>query len=398
MTTRFRLDFIRLDTTQGDVTYRFPSPLTVLAGPVGVGKSTLFELIKFAIGGNAELTPVVDENVRDVEVHLTVGRDRYGFTRSLDPAKRNTIRVADLITRERLPDRFVSREPLLSTLLLGALDLPTDMRAAARSKPTTNAGDRISFADIFTFMYVRQADINRDIAASQESYREPKRKSVFEVLFGITDAAILKTRSDIAEHNGALLKAEHDHEVVLQFLRDSNTTNRIDAESAHEAAVEAEASAQARLRDLRESLDPVEDRETQTLRDLLSEAERSTNDARQTAVVLMQQQVDYSKERRRLIQERDRLGRLKDAGERLADFEFRVCPRCMQDVHERHADPGLCRLCLQPDPIETPTTMMAATVTSNVSLLSNSMSLTTRSLQALISWLKSSGWSSIGNR
>ena len=226
MTTRFRLDFIRLDTTQGDVTYRFPSPLTVLAGPVGVGKSTLFELIKFAIGGNAELTPVVDENVRDVEVHLTVGRDRYGFTRSLDPAKRNTIRVADLITRERLPDRFVSREPLLSTLLLGALDLPTDMRAAARSKPTTNAGDRISFADIFTFMYVRQADINRDIAASQESYREPKRKSVFEVLFGITDAAILKTRSDIAEHNGALLKAEHDHEVVLQFLRDSNTTNR----------------------------------------------------------------------------------------------------------------------------------------------------------------------------
>lgn len=356
MTTRFRLDFVRLDTTQGDVTYRFPSPLTVLAGPVGVGKSTLFELIKFAVGGKAELTPVVDENVRDVEVHLTVGRDRYGLTRSLDPAKRNTIRVADLITRERLPDRFVSREPLLSTLLLEALGLPTDMRAAARSKSTTNAGDRISFADIFTFMYVRQADINRDIASSQESYREPKRKSVFEVLFGITDAAILKTRSDINERNGELVTAERDHEVVLQFLRDSNTTNRIDAESAHEAAVEAEASAEARLRDLRESLDPVEDRETQTLRDLLSEAERSTNDAHQTAVVLTQQQIDYSKERRRLIQERDRLERLKDAGERLADFEFRVCPRCMQDVHERHAGLGLCRLCLQPDPIETPTT------------------------------------------
>ncbi|MBW0118659.1 AAA family ATPase [Pseudonocardia abyssalis] len=352
MTTRFRIDVVRLDTTQGDVTYRFPSPLTVLAGPVGVGKSTLFELIKFAVGGNAELTPVVDQYVRDVEVHLTVGQERYGLTRSLDSTKRNTIRVTDLITRERLPDRFVSREPMLSTLLLEALGLPTDMRAAARTRPTTNAGDRISFADIFTFMYVRQADINRDIASSQENYREPKRRSVFEVLFRITDAAILKTRSEIAEHNAELLKAENNYEVVLQFLRDSNTANRIDAENAHATAVEAEAAADTRLRELRESLAPVEDRATQTLRDLLSEAERTTNDARQTAVVLAQQQIDYTKERRRIVQELDRLGRLKDAGERLADFEFKVCPRCMQDVGRRHADTDLCRLCLQPDPLE----------------------------------------------
>ena len=352
MTTRFRLDAVSLDTTEGTVTYRFPSALTVLAGPVGVGKSTLFELIKYGIGGNGELAPVAVNNVRDVTVQLTVGDERLTLTRSLDPTKKNTVRVVDRITRERLPDHFVKdREPSLNTLLLGALGLPTEMRAAARTTNTTKAGNRVTFADIFMFMYVRQAEINRDIASSQSSYREPKRKTVFELLFGLTDSDILQTRSDLAVRNGELDIAVHDHEVVLQFLHDSNTASRDEAVAAHAHAAEVEAVAETELGTLRQAVDPVVDRETQTLRDLLGEAERSLAAARQTAIVLAQQQVDYGTERRRVMQDLDRLRRLHDAGERLADFEFMVCPRCMQDVHHRDVATGHCRLCLQPDPV-----------------------------------------------
>ena len=53
-----------------------------------------------------------------------------------------------------------------------ALGLPDDMRAAARTGTSSNAGARISFADVFSFLYVAQSDINRDIAHSQESYRD----------------------------------------------------------------------------------------------------------------------------------------------------------------------------------------------------------------------------------
>jgi len=133
MTARFRLDAVSLDTTEGTVTYQFPSALTVLAGPVGVGKSTLFELIKYGLGGNGELALVAVNNVRDVAVQLTVGDERFTLTRSLDPTKKNTVRVVDRITRERLPDHFVKdREPSINTLLLDALGLPAEMRAAAR--------------------------------------------------------------------------------------------------------------------------------------------------------------------------------------------------------------------------------------------------------------------------
>ncbi|GAB3448558.1 hypothetical protein [Actinophytocola sediminis] len=352
MTTRFRIDTVTVDTTDGEVTYQFPSALTVLAGPVGVGKSTLFELIKYGLGGNGELAQVAVTAVREIQLRVTVGNERFGLTRSLDSKKSKVVRVTDLITHERLPDqRTGDGEPSLSALLLNALGLPADLRAAARTRTTTNAGARISFADVFTFMYVRQADINRDIASSKESYREPKRKSVFELLFGLTDAEILRLRSELATRNGERDQANHDHSLVVQFLRDSGTTSRITAENAVQTATRDEATALAEMDALRNAVDPVVDRETLTLRDLLSEAERSLAAARDTATRLAQQQAEYTSERRRVVLDLDRLRRLQDAGDRLASIEFAVCPRCLQDLTHRETPHDQCRLCLQPDPL-----------------------------------------------
>jgi hypothetical protein len=67
VTTRFRLDAVTLDTVEGPVHYPFPSDLTVLAGPTGVGKTTLLELVKFGFGGDGLLAPVVLQSVNDTE-------------------------------------------------------------------------------------------------------------------------------------------------------------------------------------------------------------------------------------------------------------------------------------------------------------------------------------------
>lgn len=45
MTVAFRIDSVRLETSNGPVEYSFPGDLTVLAGQTGVGKTTLLELI-----------------------------------------------------------------------------------------------------------------------------------------------------------------------------------------------------------------------------------------------------------------------------------------------------------------------------------------------------------------
>jgi hypothetical protein len=353
VTVKIRLDSVLLETTEGPVEYRFRSDLTVLAGQTGVGKTTLLELVKYGFGCNGKLAPKAIEVVNDVILEVTLGSSRLRLARSLDRRKGRVVRVTDLISQERLPDHHVDPAvaPSLSALLLTALGLPADARAAATGGGSSKRGSRITFADVFSFMYVQQADINKDIAHSQDSYIDPKRKAVFELLFGITDAEILAMRSEFNRLKGELEKTDTEHRNVLAFLRDSRTADRSIAQQELEAAVADELEAQAAQAALRDDVDPIADRETTVLRDLLGEAERSLADARRAAVDLARQQAECASERRRVRGDLDRYHRMRDAGERLADFEFTICPRCMQSLTTRPVPAGACRVCLQHDPV-----------------------------------------------
>lgn len=351
MTTTFRLDAITLNTTEGEVRYAFPSDLTVLAGSTGVGKTTLLELVKFGFGGEADIADVARDYVVEVLLDVTLGGSRYKLARTIDLSKRKIVRVTDLVTRERIADHHTTdTEPRLNSLLMSALGLPDDMRAASRATASSKLGARISFMDIFAFLYLPQQDINREIAHSDQSVREPKRKAVFEVLFGITDAEALGQRSLVNELKGKIDSADVEAKNVAAFLATSNTTTREQAQAVVDQAVAAEHEATAKLTELRNTLDPVSDRETHVIRDLLADAERSAGDSRSLVIDLQRRQGAYQLEWSRVQGDLDRLSRIVDAGHRLASIEFEVCPRCVQALGGRDVPTGSCRVCLQPDP------------------------------------------------
>lgn len=353
MTLSFRINELSLYTTEGQVRYEFGSDLTVLEGPTGVGKTTLLELIKYGFAaGEARLAPVAIEAVHDVAIDVSIGKDQFLIVRSLDAKKSKNVRVTDLLTGERLPDRSVGDgESTFNSFLLEKLGFPDGVRAAAQKSRSSKPGSRVKFGDIFKFVYIPQYAINRDIADSRDSYYEPKRKAVFELLFRLTDPEILSMQSQVNILNGKIDVADGQLKTVLDFLRDSNTSGREEVTENLATAVQEQEQALEELTALREELDPVIDRQTQAYRDLLTDAERTLSEARASVQDLARERDQIGNERRRVLADHARLERMRDAGARLANIEFSVCPRCMQSLKDRQVVGDQCRLCLQPDPV-----------------------------------------------
>lgn len=346
MSTRLRIFEVVIDTDQGPVRHRFEGALTVLSGPIGAGKSTLFELMKYALGGSARLTPVARTRARSVTVEALFGSKRLKVTRSID-RQTAVAHVEDLDDGDLTgvyEVEFGGEGPTVGQVLMRALGLPPDAMVTSKSRSS-----RLTFNNVWSFLYVEQREIDRSVAHNTDPYREPARRATFELLFGLTDPRLIQAK---AEHQRAaqdLAIQSRDERLILEFLQESQTRNRFDAENLLEELEAQRAQAEMRLRQMQN-----EDSEVRSRSGVVRELVLETRD-RISAMREQQRALEHEQRaRQRVISSLEErianVTRTSVASVLIGQIDFVVCPRCAQSIAGRDIPQAHCTLCLQPEP------------------------------------------------
>lgn len=344
MSTLFRVEALELRTNKSRHDRRtFRKGLNLLIGDPGSGKSTLIELIRFALGMKAQQTPVVEHSVHQVSVEIVAGDHRLRLTREVvTPAN---VEVHDLVTQETLgefPVESNDDQVCIGTALLKWLGVPADVEVTVHNRRKV-----LTFEHVWEYMHVPQLEIDHSIARHDATSLTAQRKRVFELLFGLVDEPLTELEKSIDLAKNRRRKAKGHLQGVEALVELSNLPTRVDLVSE---LAEAKRRRQQLLQineRLRSSLGAHDDRIV-ALRGLLT---TTRNTIARTDEALLR--VEETQRQRRARSEElaaalARLDRVRTANTILAPIEFSQCPRCLQALDEHRSDPGACRLCLQP--------------------------------------------------
>ncbi len=349
MTLHFRLHHVVLRTRGGgESRYDFRTGLNAVVGSYGTGKSSLFELIKYGLGGSAEIMPAIADNLAEVELEATVGTSRLRLVRSNG---RNRVAVTEAHTGT-LVGTWTTRggSAPASAALLEYLGVP----AARLSRRSTSGAtsEPLSFFDLYRYCYLQQNDIDRSVAGHRDAFVDRKRKAVFEMAFGLTDDRLRELRIEASELDQQRGQALTEAETVRRFIVQTGAPGPQDLDGAEADARSRLAKADAVLRGLQAdasagsggdaALDALRDK-VRALRRIAADAQADADAAhaavtRDTAVVA-QLELDAQRD-----------ARSAEATRTLSGLEFTSCPRCLQDLRGRDPEPGHCRLCMLPQP------------------------------------------------
>nr|WP_192749883.1 AAA family ATPase [Actinopolymorpha pittospori] len=346
-----RVDEISLSTDADEYTFSFAAPCTVLDGPVGTGKSSLLELIKHALGGNAVLTPVIRKEVHSVRARLSLNGTSIIVQRALGRAG-TSVEFRDPRDDgfiEQLSIRSRGDQASVSDRLLGLLGIPAVEIPRARTRATA-ASVPLTFNDLYAYVYVEQQDIDRSVVHHTEVFREPKRRAIFELLFGLADPQHLAMETELGRVRDGLRHAESRAAAVRTFLHTATDQDEESLRRRRLALGEKAEEAREGLERLRAEISASTSAH-QTLRDEVLKAEEDAQEASEGAQAA---ETEVARREHLLAQMRVNLVRedkARIASRRLSPLEFVVCPRCTQALEEGRSSAGVCALCLQPDPL-----------------------------------------------
>lgn len=220
MGQRLIIESLEVRTAAASESYSFGPGVNAVTGPLGSGKSSMLELIKYGLGGSAKVMPAVRDNVELIVLCVQAGQHRWQLTRRLrDPL----VDVLDLITGEPLGTWATTNRQnmrLLKVELQRALGLPTNWRVPTSRRKPTDKTMPIGFGDVYRYLYLDQEGIDSSVIRHTDNNLNNKRIAVFELLYGLASMRTVELARLRGERVEEAAAQRRKATAVAQFLRD----------------------------------------------------------------------------------------------------------------------------------------------------------------------------------
>jgi AAA domain len=230
----------------------FSDRLNVIVGPYGSGKSSLLELIKFALGGSAILSEAVSTGVASVRLEVLLAERPAAFEREIGSLRLIVTSGGEVEARLHATNSNAKGLVLASAYLTEALGLPVlQVRRSSRSDSTKP--ETISFWDLYRYAYISQDNMGQSIAGHADSILNGKRRRAFELMFGLVDEQIADLQVREGQAKEALRGRQSRIKDVSSFLAAVQVPTRGQVAERIEILRSASAAAREQLRVVRQS-------------------------------------------------------------------------------------------------------------------------------------------------
>ncbi len=320
---------------------KFKRGLNYISGPTSTGKSTIAELINYALGYKKHKDYIeVRQNCTEVELEIELGSKTFKIVRPLFDFDRPVKLYRYQENEEQyssdfelLPIDSPANESSLSSFLLNELGF-FNIKVANQA---------FSFRDIYKFCYLKQTEIDSEDLMKEKNWGSSlKRKPTFEILFNIFDNLLSEIKAQVKEQSELIDDLNKKRQGVLEFLKNLNMLDH-DEYKAQKSDIEEQIS--------RDKDTLYELKSTTKQNGLLpgSELEESIMNRRFTIERLSEESTEQQQYVNKLMllrnqyrSEMEKIEFLLEGSVSLNRYKFEICPSCLNELYPHESGCELC--------------------------------------------------------
>lgn len=330
----------------------FGEHLTFIHGEMSTGKSTVAGLIDYCFGGKLPATPAVLDELVSVRMEVEF-QDRMALFER-DVSNESHVQVTCIVSKGEMFNLDVpipaGEQPVLGNTIFNLSDLmfwllgqePVQVRRRTTDPDSTMI--RLSFRDIFKFLYLDQDNLDSDFFLLTIPIRQEKSKDTIHYLVGYISERLTELQDRLQEARASQRSKKEAAERIEEFLKkfEFDSVGRIQEEQSNLndeiELLENRLDISKRSFSARSFIEIDDERAMRRYKTRIKEVDGTIDDLERTLS-------EHDSLRAELITLKFKLNRADSAREVLAGVKYEHCPQCGTEIIESKGSEEICALC-----------------------------------------------------